>query len=249
MRSLIDYIVIFFHRWFWLPKPDLLVVVRHGQSATNELYDQGQSLTEESAMSDVLAVPDHKVHLTQEGKRQANVTGPKIKGLYGIFDAVYHSDYKRAEQTLDEILKAYTEDEIAKMKIRSNAKLGERQRGYLYDLAQSQIDKIYPFYEKYAKKFGYFWTRPPGGESHYDVVQRIYDFLGEMFRHRPKQKVLIVCHGGIVRGIRYNLERWKPDDYENDAKSGSCENASVMVYRRNRKTNQLELESFNQVYY
>lgn len=253
MRRIIDFIVILFHQWFRLPKPDLVVVVRHGESQTNELYEQGQMqgkmLNSEQVRSEVLSMPDHKVSLTEKGKKQALTIGPKIRELFGVFDVAYHSNYLRAEQTLQGIFTAYSDDEIKQTKMRSNPMLGERQRGYLYDLSEEQANILYPNFPEFQKKFGYFWTRPPGGESQYDVVPRIYSFLGEMFRHRPAQKVLIVCHGGVVRGIRYNLERWTPDQYEEDAANGACHNCSVTTYRRNKKTNQLELESYNQVYY
>lgn len=249
MENLRDNLAIWLHQLLRLPKPELIVIIRHGQSATNELHDQGQAMTVEAAQSSVLDVPDHKVPLTALGHHQAVAIGPKVKELYGLFDVIYHSGYLRTIQTRDGFLKAYTPEEIAKMKMRLNPKLGERQRGYLYDLSKEQIDELYPQFEAYQKKHGYFWSRPPGGEAQYDAAIRTYDVVGEIFRHRPKQKVCIVCHGGTKRNILYNILGWTPDQYEADAANGPCANASVTELRRNHKTNKLELHSYNQAYY
>lgn len=249
MRNLRDSLAILLHQFLRLPKPDLMVLIRHGQSATNKLYEQGKAMTAEAAQSSVLDVPDHKVPLTELGHHQALAISPKVKELYGLFDVIYHSDYLRTIQTRDGALSAYTPQEIAKMKMRRNPKLGERQRGYLYDLSEEEIDEIYPRFKAYSEKHGYFWARPPGGEAQYDAAIRTYDIVGEIFRHRPKQKVCIFAHGGTIRNILYNVLNWTPDEYEKDAEKGPCENASVTELRRNPKTNRLELHSYNQVYY
>ena len=52
---------------------------------------------------------DEDVPLTESGKAQARITGHVLKQSYGTFDYVYHSGYRRTVETVDEMLKNYTD--------------------------------------------------------------------------------------------------------------------------------------------
>src|SRR5205809_7605730 len=95
-------------------RPALLVLVRHGQSQRNVVKKVNRFYLDDEARKAVKGVPDHLIELTDEGWRQAKVTGIAIRDQYGLFDYVVHSGYRRTVQTCDAILAAYTEEERAR---------------------------------------------------------------------------------------------------------------------------------------
>lgn len=230
------------------PKPRRLILIRHGESAHNALPKEGGIITPEAAQTDIIKLPDHKIPLTEQGRTQALLTG---EGLYRdssfLPDVIYHSYYQRTQETLDRILEAYPADVKSKIKIRGNPLLGERRSGYIYGLSRKQIDQYFPWYQGYLQREGYFRARPPGGESHLDVLIRIYLMLGQIIKHRPGQTVWVVCHGGIIRGFRFLVERWSPEEYEAD--KVACENCALTDYILNEQTQQLQLNQYNRVFW
>ena len=57
-------------------RPALLVLVRHGQSERNIAKKQNRFYLNDEARKPVKGIPDHRITLTDEGRRQASVTGP-----------------------------------------------------------------------------------------------------------------------------------------------------------------------------
>lgn len=235
-------------KWLAPLKPELIVLVRHGESEHNALVESILSNTYSDDPDVVYPVPDHLVPLTSKGHTQAIAVGEAIKEKYGNFDVVYHSHYRRSIQTLILILRAYSKPDRRSIKIRGNMKLGERQGGYIFGLSQQKAQELHPYYQEFYERTGYFFSRPPGGESQADVCQRVFDFIGEMFRHRAGKKVLIIAHRGTIRGFRYNLEGWSPRRYEKDSQKDAKENCAITVYRRN-KNNNLELVDCGKVFH
>jgi len=233
-----------------IERPTLLVLVRHGESQRNKAKGKNPYLPEkEELTSGIRGTPDHKIELTSLGVNQAQATGILIKQRYGIFNVAYHSGYVRTENTLEAILGAYTEEERAQMKIRESFYLREREPGYTYDMTKEEVDEKLPFYRGYFEQYGYFLAQPPGGESQAQVCQRIYTFIGILFRQRAGMKVLIVAHGGTIRAIRFNLEKWNRARYEQEALSGPTPNCGITSYRYNSENRRLELDVSDEVAY
>lgn len=231
----------------WLAKkaqrPEILVLVRHGKSLSNEIKGRNIYLPDGEVAELLQDIPDQEIPLVEEGIKQAREAGILIREKFGIFDIVYHSNYLRTIQTQEEILRAYNKKEIAKMKLRDDATLRERDPGYHYFMTAEEVDSLFPKYRAYWKAFGYFYARPPGGESQADVCDRVHRFIGEhLFRIRVGKKVLIVTHGGTIRAFRYNLEKWDANRYEKEAKT-PLPNCGLIIYKFNPKTKRLELEN------
>ena len=51
----------------------------------------------------VQGIPDHHVPITDEGRRQAELTGHALRREFGTFDYVYHSGYRRTEETAEQL--------------------------------------------------------------------------------------------------------------------------------------------------
>lgn len=106
----------------------------------------------------------------------------------------------------------YPTEERARIRVRHNLFLREREVGYTFDMTTDEANAAFPWLQEYWETFGRFFARPPGAESLADVAQRVYMFLGMLFRERANQQVLVVCHGGTMRMFRFLLERWTYDE-------------------------------------
>lgn len=61
-----------------------------------------------------MGIPDHRIALTEEGRRQASLTGTAVREAFGSFDYVYHSGYTRTIETTDAMLAAYPDESEAR---------------------------------------------------------------------------------------------------------------------------------------
>lgn len=232
-----------------IDRPLELVLVRHAESLRNEIKKDASFFADEYARNKVRGMADEEVPLTEAGKSQARVTGHVLKQSFGLFDYVYHSGYLRTQQTVDEILKNYSETEKDRMKVRMSSFVRERDPGYAYDMTESEAKRNFPWMHEYWKTFGGFFAVPPGGESLAQVVERIYLFMDTIFRDRAGQKILVVTHAGAIRSFRFLLEHW---DF-NQAMKFSTEqkplNCGVTVYEYDKHEQHLKLKTYNTTYY
>jgi 2,3-bisphosphoglycerate-dependent phosphoglycerate mutase len=229
--------------------PSLVVVVRHAESLRNRVKKGNPFLPSDESAAVLEGVPDHRIPITDRGYMQALAIGPCIRRDFGLFDVIYHSGYLRTVQTMDAVLEAYSSDEISRMKIRENAMIGERKAGYTYDMDEAQAKEHFPYLEKHFKHAGPFYATPIGGQSQFDLSQIVYTFIGELRRIRAGKSVLIFSHGGTIRSIRYRLERWTVQQYEDKYQAEAPENCGVTVYRYSEHTGRLDLEEFNRLYW
>ena len=56
----------------------------------------------------------------------------------------------------------------------------------------------------------YLNIRCPGGESYKDLLRRVQDFLNDLKKNNPGNKVLIICHGGIIRAFHTIINKINP---------------------------------------
>jgi broad specificity phosphatase PhoE len=220
-------------------RPALLVLVRHGQSQRNVVKKANRFYLDEEARKSVKGVPDHLIELTDEGRRQARVTGVAIREQYGVFDYVVHSGYRRTVQTTEEIVAAYTSEERARMPVRHHLFVRERDGGHAYDMTDAEAQAAFPWLNDYWTTFGPFFARPPGGESLADVSQRVYNFLQKLSRTMGGRRVMVVTHGGTIWCFRYVLERWTYEEAEERFRTESIPNASIVWYQPDESTGRL----------
>lgn len=164
-----------------------LYFVRHGKTQSNK---------------DVVATGIIDEPLIEEGIQQAY----KIKDeLPTDFDKIYCSDLLRAKQTAEII------NEKLNLPITHDARLRERDFGSLAGKRLSDVDPV--LYENdHNQKYNY---RPYGGESVEDVKNRLMDFISEVRKDYKNEKVLIVCHGGIMRLLHHLLKGKIPEKIHN----------------------------------
>lgn len=233
-----------------MDRPKRIVLVRHAESQRNEAKSRSVYFADDAARNRLRGIPDHKIKLTIEGIRQALVTGIQLREEFGVFDYIYHSGYKRTQETLDGILKAYNDEEKEKMKIRRDTDLRERDPGYAYDMTVEEAENAFPWLQKYWNTFGPIMSRPPGGESLADVVRRVRNFYETILRNRRiGDNVLVICHGGVIRSFRWLFQLSQHHgDFEWIDEEGP-KNCSVTPYEYNAETGKLVCTVYNKIYY
>lgn len=141
-------------------------------------------------------------HLTEKGRQQSERTAQKLSDM--VFDAIYCSDQQRCIDTAEPIRRQFPDIPFVLEPALRERKSGEAE-GKIYDEAYWNSLPG----DEYTRRY-------PGGESWEDVRTRMRPFLNELFERYPGGSVLIVTHGGPVRGIRSLLEGRSLEDVYND---------------------------------
>ncbi len=167
----------------------LLVLVRHGQSEWNlkNLFtgwkDPG---------------------LTETGEEEARTAGRKLKEMGLSFDVAFTSALKRAQDTLDIILKELGQEDLP---IVRDQALNERDYGDLTGLNKDDARA------RWGEEQVHVWRRsfdvaPPGGESLKMTAERVLPYFEAEIRPRIEagEKVLVSAHGNSLRALVMALE-------------------------------------------
>jgi 2,3-bisphosphoglycerate-dependent phosphoglycerate mutase len=168
-----------------------LTLVRHGQSTYNLENRFTGSLD---------------VKLTDVGRQEALQAGKKLKGYH--YNAAYTSGLKRAQESLEIILKEIGQTGIAVVR---DAALNERMYGSLQGLNKADTIKKYgpAQVEKWRRSFS---TRPPDGESLEDTFKRTVPYYKTEIepRLRAGENILVVAHGNSLRALMMHIESIDP---------------------------------------
>jgi len=196
-----------------------LVIVRHGQSEWN-LENRFTGWTD--------------VELTDKGKKEAIEAGRLLKEKGYSFDIAFTSALKRANDTLDLILKELKEE----IPIHYNYKLNERHYGALQGLNKEETKK------KYGEKQVQLWRRSstvrppsltiddpryPGNDPKYqeiskdelpltenleDTIERVLDYWNSdiLPQIQSHKKVMIVAHGNSLRALMKYLDNLNEEE-------------------------------------
>lgn len=177
------------------------------------------------------SVPDWKIPLTSEGKRQAKEAGDYVKKLIGNEPiSTYCSPYLRTKQTLEIVMQSFEENPIEIS--REEPRLTEQQFGNFQK--REDMEK----YKRERSQFGRFYYRFPNGESGLDVYSRVSSFIGTLFREWAKPgkledlehaNIIIITHGLTARLF---LMRWFQYSVEEFERSLNPSNASVIIMER-----------------
>lgn len=197
-----------------------LVLVRHGQSEWN-LENRFTGWTD--------------VELTEQGMKEAKEAGIALREQGFHFDLAYTSVLKRAEHTLDLILKEMGEENI---EIKRSWRLNERHYGALQGLNKDETK------EKYGAEQVLLWRRStnvrppeldvtdpryPGNDPKYkdltedelpktenliDTIKRVTQYWNSDIEKSLKEgkNVIIVAHGNSLRGLMKYLDNISDED-------------------------------------
>ena len=220
--------------------PKLLVIVRHAESARNLAKVGRVFFADDEARSDLKNEPDHLIRLTETGWSQARELGTKLRDSFQSFDSVFHSGYRRTQETAEAVLEAWPADERSRMAVRAHLFLRERDVGYAFNFTADEARQTFPWLQPHWDLTGHFFARPPGGESLADVAMRVHLFLESSRHDLAGKSVLIVTHGGPLRMFRYWLEAWTYEDVIDRWDREAVPNCCVVSYRAGERSDRLE---------
>lgn len=226
--------------------PDVLWVVRHGESAGNVARDAAQL-----ARLPVIDIPlrDPDVPLSDLGQRQAAALGRWFARLAPGErpEVVLTSTYLRARQTAD-IVRQTGGLEHDGLTCLVDERLREKEFGVLDRLTRWGIETKYPEQAEFRRLLGKFYHRPPGGESWCDVILRLRSLIDTLTREYVGERVLVVCHSVVVLCLRYLLERMTEEQILTIDRTDEVANCAVTAYefdQRLGKHGKLALRLYN----
>ena len=170
-----------------------LVLVRHGQSEWNEKN---------------LFTGWKDPELTQKGAQEARNAGRELLGQEYVFDVMYTSALRRAQETGRIILEEMGLTDIVTVR---DQRLNERDYGDLSGLNKDDAR------ERWGEDQVHVWRRsydtpPPGGESLKDTVNRVLPYFEEVILPNlvAGKNILIVAHGNSLRALIMKIESISP---------------------------------------
>lgn len=150
----------------------------------------------------------HDSPLTELGVSQAVWLSEALS--YINFAAIYSSSTLRARRTAEIICRQRSIEVVAHDHLR------EVYMGDWEGRKYSELEKRYP------EEFSAFWNNPHlfkpvnGGESYYDLQERVVPLLKEIIARHEGEEILIVTHAGTLKlmlghfGERPLADLWKP---------------------------------------
>ncbi len=220
--------------------PDLIMAVRHGESAANAAYRE--ALRRDEVLE--FPRPDAEVRLTDLGRAQAAALGRWLDGLPATRrpEAVWCSTYHRARETWRIAGSRMTEPP---REVREDERLIDRVMGELELMNERAVRERFPDEARRRALLGEWSYRPPGGESFADIAARLRAFLADLGRAAQGRRVMIVAHDSVVTVLRHVLERDDDTDMTGLATFGPIANASISTWER--RDGGLHLGGFNAV--
>lgn len=178
--------------------PKRIILIRHAQSEGNV----------DPAM--YASVPDSKLRITEQGKKQAYAAGVQLKDVIGQETVTFYvSPFLRSAQTYQEIRLAFTDEQVVWH--REDPRLREQEWGNFQD------PQVMKQAMEHRRKVGAFYYRFPTGESGADVFDRVSMFLETLYRdmHRGLcgQNTIILSHGLFCRVFLTRFFRWSIEKF------------------------------------
>ncbi|MFN2453608.1 MAG: histidine phosphatase family protein [Pyrinomonadaceae bacterium] len=208
--------------------PDVLWIVRHGESAGNVARDAAEAAG--ISLIDI-ATRDVDVPLSALGERQAAALGRWFATMPDEAkpNILLTSPYIRARKTA-ELTLASAGIEVDDISFVVDERLREKEFGILDRLTKFGIVEQHPDQAEFRRLLGKFYHRPPGGESWCDVILRLRSLIDTLTRDYHGERVLIVCHSVVVFCLRYLLERMTEDQILAIDREQDVANCSVTSY-------------------
>lgn len=228
--------------------PDVLWIVRHGESAGNV----ARAAAYQARLAKIdLDIRDIDVPLSPLGERQARALGHWFgqRSPEQQPSVVLTSPYIRAVRTAELICQGadLDPDEVS---FTRDERLREKEFGILDRFTRDGIAEHHPEQAQLRMILGKFYHRPPGGESWCDVILRLRSVIDTVTREYAGERVLIVCHAVVVLCFRYLLERMTEQQILEIDRLDEVANCSITEYAfdpSQGKRGKLVLRSYNTV--
>jgi 2,3-bisphosphoglycerate-dependent phosphoglycerate mutase len=173
-----------------------LILVRHGQSEWN-------LLNKFTGHTDVV--------LTEQGKEEARLAAELLKDI--TIHKAHTSDLKRAQDTLDIILKETSQQHVP---IKRHPAIKERHYGDLTGMNKAEAKAKFgdDLFLQYRRSWD---VAPPNGESLKDTFNRTVPYFEKEILADLKagHNTIVAAHGNSLRAIVKHLEKISDEDIAN----------------------------------
>ncbi len=252
-----------------------LILIRHGESEYNILkakkaqdpeYQHFAKLYKERPVDDqelhnlalkikekyALKYGDYNTPLTEEGERQAYITGQKLaESGRPAPDVILYSPYLRTRQTLEGLMAGWRV--LKNVKTYEDDRIREQDHGLSVLYSDWRVFNVMHSEQKELRdKQGPYWYRYPQGESVCDVRDRVRSIVSTLIREYHGQKVLMVTHHLTILSIRAILERLTPEEFIQLDHEDKPINCGVTIYKGKPnlgKSGHIILEKYNEKLY
>ena len=205
-----------------------LVLVRHGQSEANAAKRLSEGGDHSAFTKEFLERHSASFRLTARGRKQARQAGIWIRENIGAFDRYMTSEYLRAMETAGHL-------GLPNAKWLAEFYLTERDWGSLELCPENERHEKFGEALKRREVEPFFW-RPPDGESFAQLCLRVDRVLHTLHRECSDKRVIIVCHGEVMRAFQVRIERLSQTRFKELAFSREPENyiynAQIIHYTR-----------------
>lgn len=214
--------------------PEMMWIVRHGQSAGNVARDAAEA---GGHLVIDLDWRDIDVPLSKLGVAQSEALGEWFKVLPAEQqpEVVLCSPYLRAQETARIVAE---HGGLRNVTFRVDERLREKEFGILDRLTKLGIHQKHPDLNEQRVSVGKFYFRPPGGESWCDVILRLRSLLEMVTREYAGKRVLVVAHQVIVNCMRYLVEHMDEHQILDIDRQGDVPNCAVTSYRAHLADNE-----------
>lgn len=217
-----------------------IIFVRHGQSEGNVANKASRKGDNSFFTPQFRERHSRTFRLTNKGIEQAKAAGIWLKkNIPTPLDRFYVSDYVRAKETAVHL-------ELPNAQWRVEYQLRERDKALMDNCPVDEQKTLFMLEEKQYKLDPFLSYPAGGGESIPLLCLRLKtDILEHLAREANDKRVIIVCHGHVMRAFQLELENLGHDDFirldssENPAEK--IRNCQIMWYtRRDPKTGKLQ---------
>ena len=152
-----------------------IILIRHGETEWNsQKRMQGHSNSD----------------LSEVGMGQIQALGELMKNV--SFDHIYSSDSLRTRQTAEAIT------QYSGHTLQFDQRIREKNLGVFEGLTSTEAKERHPEIYRLFKTAGANYVIDEG-ESTQQLLERALEFIEEIRRRHPQERVVMVTHGGVVR--------------------------------------------------
>jgi len=152
-----------------------IILIRHGETEWNsQKRMQGHSNSD----------------LSEVGMGQIQALGELMKNV--SFDHIYSSDSLRTRQTAEAIT------QYSGHTLQFDQRIREKNLGVFEGLTSTEAKELHPEIYRLFKTAGANYVIDEG-ESTQQLLERALEFIEEIRRRHPQERVVMVTHGGVVR--------------------------------------------------
>lgn len=202
-----------------------VVLVRHGQSESNELL----ACTEDGFFYSNSG-SDPAIQLTRKGVQQGAEVGARLARMFPQerpLKRIIHTRFERVLQTTEQIERQLPYS-VARL---LDNRLDKRDYGTFWNMTRKGVEHLHPEeWDRYLLE-GDLLYRPPNGENYPDQFARVDEFIDEQL-NAGDDDILIVGHLLTLLAFKRKLEGISDNEVLRLYEAMSLPNAHILIYCR-----------------